>query len=102
MHLRPARDWNLNWLKIEDDEVTMAKEHPYYYQIQSQLAICEKDYCDFIIWSKKSLIVKRVYLEHQCWSKIVERTTIFHKNVIMPELVGKFYTRGSIPFVDLI
>ena len=37
--------------KDEDGTVYLSKSHEYYYQIQGQLAECDKEYCDFVCWT---------------------------------------------------
>ena len=88
-----AEEWKLNWLKYENQQVTISREHSYFYQIQAQLAICEKKYCDLVVWSDKSLIVKRIFPDPVFWEKVLNKANTFHKQIIMPELVAKFFTR---------
>ena len=92
-----AEDWKLNWLKYENNQVTISKEHSYFYQIQAQLAICEKEYCDLVIWSEKSLLVKRIFPDPEFWKIILNKVNIFHKQIIMPELVAKYFSRSKVP-----
>ena len=33
----------------EQEEMCLSHDHPYFLQIQGQLVICDKDYCDFIV-----------------------------------------------------
>ena len=62
----PFEYWNSPPASIEDEsfylhnvgsEVTLDKKHDYYYQVQGQMAIWKKPYCDFICWTTKGLII---------------------------------------------
>lgn len=52
-----ARDIGLediNILKkvgLGGDDKELSENHPYYYQIQMQLALTGLGYCDFVVWS---------------------------------------------------
>ncbi|EFX67064.1 hypothetical protein DAPPUDRAFT_331416 [Daphnia pulex] len=53
----------------ESEELALKKNHSYYSQIQFQMMVCQVDACFFIVYTKD-----------------------FAKTVILPELIGKFYT----------
>lgn len=35
--------------------------HKYYTQVQGQLLITEKDYCDFVVWTPCGITMQRIY-----------------------------------------
>ena len=39
--------------KLENGKLILKQTHAYYYQIQMQLAICDKHWCDFVIGLRK-------------------------------------------------
>lgn len=38
----------------------LSHSHEYYYQVQGQLSVCEKDFCDFVCWTPKGIQVERI------------------------------------------
>lgn len=36
-------------------------EHNYYYQVQGQLMVTGVEYCDFVVFTKKDIVVKRIF-----------------------------------------
>jgi hypothetical protein len=42
-------------------------DHNYYCQVIGQLAILELDWCDFVIWTKKGMAVKRILFNQPFW-----------------------------------
>lgn len=44
----------------EDGSIHLHPNHEYFYQIQGQLAICEKEYCDFVCWTPYGVHVERI------------------------------------------
>ena len=36
-------------------KLQLQKDHNYYYQVQGQLVVCKKPYCDFVCWTTKGI-----------------------------------------------
>ena len=56
-------------------KLCLLTSHDYYYQVQGQLAVCEKPYCDFVCWTTKDIHMERIKRDeqflkrfHQSWS----------------------------------
>ena len=58
-------------------------------------------YCDFVIWRKENTIRQRIPLDVQFISEAVARIPSFIKSCILPELVGKWFTKPTEPSSDL-
>ena len=50
-------------------------------------------YCDFVIWSKASLYIERIFYNEEFCTQKVAKALEFHKNVIIPEILGRLYTK---------
>lgn len=37
----------------DDGKITLKKTDNYYYQVQAQLNITERNYCYFVVWTPK-------------------------------------------------
>lgn len=83
-------------LLMGTDGICLDKKHAYYYQVQSQIFICGADYCDFVVWTTKDVHIERILPDFEFWNTIVPKAMAFFKNGILPELMGKFYTRSVI------
>ncbi len=46
--------------KTDKQQWILKREHPYYYQVQTQLKVCGRKYCDFVVWTKQSLALERI------------------------------------------
>lgn len=73
----------------------LKKSHMYYYQIQSQLYVCDKEFSDVIVLTKADYHVERIELDVDMAEDIMTKSKQFFSQVILPELVGKLYTRPS-------
>lgn len=64
--------------------------------MQAQTFLCNATYCDFVVWSTKDLVVVRIKPDTQFIKDTIKTITQFFIQVILPELVGKWYTKPSI------
>ena len=47
----------------------------------------------FIVWSEKELFIERVYLDNEFITDAMDKATAFLKVAVLPELVGKWYSK---------
>ena len=90
-------DDRLSYLKKEaDGSLKLNRSHAYFYQVQTQIFVTMKDYCNFVVWTESSgrPFVERITGDLEFWSAALERATLFFKNVILPELVARVTSRS--------
>lgn len=63
--------------------------------VQLQINVIRLQYCDIVIWSEQKAIVVRVNPDTDFWNDTMEKALTFHEQVIMPELLGKFFTENG-------
>ena len=80
-------------LEEDNDSLQLKEDHTYYYQVQFQMKICQVDYADFVVWKEKDLFVQRITIEKEFIDDAMKRAEPFVKQGILPELVGKWFTR---------
>ena len=76
----------------KDGCLKLSKTHSYYYQVQTQIFICDKDFADFVVWTEKVLHIERVSPDESFWSEKSKRVCDLFHQVIMPELVAKYFS----------
>ena len=79
--------------RSENGSYVLKKQHAYFYQVQLQMKLCDVDFCDFVIWRSDELIVNRIERDDTFLIEASDKATKFFKYGILPELVGKWYTR---------
>ncbi|XP_062591049.1 uncharacterized protein LOC134252559 [Saccostrea cucullata] len=84
---------------LEDtpDGRRLKRNHQYYYQIQTQIFVCEKEYADFVVWTEKDIHMERVEPDSELWEEMKTKANDFHSLAVMPELVGRFFSRKFTP-----
>lgn len=75
------------------DQYAIERSHELFYRIQLQINLNCSKYCDCIIWTPQKSIIVKVFADTNFWSVEMGKALKFHEHVIMPELLGKFYTR---------
>ena len=83
-----------------DGKFTLKTKHAYYYQVQLQMKLCEVQYCDFIVWRPSELIVLRVLLDEIFIDSAIDKATEFYKVGVLPELLGKWYSKPPASQLD--
>ena len=79
--------------KLENGRLRLKRDHSYFYQVQTQLGVSEYDDCFFVVWTQNDLHVERISLNQTVWKEICDKSEVFFKNAILPELVGRFYSK---------
>ena len=62
-------------------------------QVYWQMKLCHVTYYNFIIWKDDELVGIRVDIDEDFLADAIYKATIFFKQRMLPELVGKWYTR---------
>lgn len=86
-------------LNKNDSGYYLEETHDIYYQIQLQINVVELKYCDLIFWSPKpnlEHLIIRVYADVGFWKRQKEKAQKFHEQIIMPEILGKSFTKTGV------
>lgn len=71
--------------------------HAYYYQVQGQLEIAEKDYCLFGVWTPKELRVEKIYRDKDFFKKkMLKKLLTFYLNCLLPEIIDSGASRNMV------
>ena len=90
------------------EKVKLKRNHKYFYQVQGQLNIYNKDWCDFVVrrTNPYDIYIERVSRDVALWnSKMVPKLKAFYFSHILPEIaVPRYKTvtgirKSSIPWV---
>ena len=57
------------FLQYRDRNFYLKKMHDYYYQMQGQLYITARPWCDFVVWTPNHILVERIQFDSVLWSK---------------------------------
>ena len=73
----------------------LKRSHQYYSQIQGQLAITQRLWCDFIIYTTKGISVERINFDSDYWKNdLLPKLTAFYDNCLCPAIVSPVHLLG--------
>lgn len=82
------------YIRQTADGFELIKTHNYYAQVQMQIALTEADYGYFYVWTKHEDVLIKIQKDEEYWKQAVFKANTFFKAVVLPELMGKYYTRA--------
>jgi len=78
----------------------LKSNHAYFAQIQGQMGIGNRPWCDFVVYTLKGLSVSRVKFDSKFWEDALPKLASFYDNCVAPEIVSPVHALG-IPIRDL-
>uniref|UniRef100_A0A1A8G6W1 Zinc finger PHD-type domain-containing protein n=1 Tax=Nothobranchius korthausae TaxID=1143690 RepID=A0A1A8G6W1_9TELE len=72
-----------------DNSLVLKPTHTYYYQIQLHMFVCDVNYCDFVVWTKKEFIVQRVGKDHKLLQDTLPKAQEAFVSQVLPELLTR-------------
>ena len=83
-------DINLSYLqKNNNQEIKLNRNHPYFSQVQTQMAVTGRSWCDFFVYTRHGFHLERITFDASFWQKLVEAVDYFFANYIALELIKK-------------
>ncbi|XP_071087830.1 uncharacterized protein [Haliotis cracherodii] len=79
---------------IVDNNVTLKENHAYYFQVQGQMALTKRTWCDFVVWTLKGISIERITFDENKWHQMVTRLRSFYLSAIIPEKYTLRVQRG--------
>ena len=74
------------------------QEHHYYAQVQGELAIIDRELCDFVVYSNGKIIINRILADLDYWNTLEQKLEAFYICNIIREIlcVAKYFRRNMI------
>lgn len=84
------------WMLNKSGEISgINKKHNWYFQVQGQLNVCQKSFCQFAVWTPKGIKIEKIERDEVLWkSMMVEKLKYFYLNCILPELADSRFLRS--------
>lgn len=76
-------------------KLKLKRNHNYYFQIQGQLNISKRDWCDLIIFTKQEeMFIERIVVDRKLWDEVmVPKLCRFFKECVLPEIADSRIVR---------
>ena len=79
---------NVTYLKENDGTIILDHKHAYFFQIQGQMKILKREFCDFYIYTHHGSLCVRVSFDPEFWETLQEKLTWFWLEFVMPKLLN--------------
>lgn len=99
-----AKNLKTFYLKCNEStgKINLKLTHDYYFQIQGQLHITQKSFCDFIIWTPLDIYIERIFKNENFWlNKMQTQLVNFYHEALLPEIIDPRLCR-KMPIRDLM
>ena len=81
---------------LEEETFLLKQDHPYYFQVQLQMKLCNVKFCDFVVWGKDGTLKQRVNYDAKCIDDSLEQVKAFVKMCVLPELLSRCFTNKTV------
>ena len=94
------------FLRYANGKFYLKTMHKYYYQIQGQLYITSRSWCDFVVCTLSYTSIECIWFDSTLWSKkMYQQLRVFYMNSLLPELISPNHPSGqlireSAPFLN--
>lgn len=72
-----------------DKKLRLKVNHNYFYQVQGQILVTKKKFCDLIIWTTKGYAITRIEGHEQTKTLLKQKMREFFFNYVLVELLNK-------------
>ena len=80
--------------ETSDTECKLKEDHPYYAQVQGQMAVTGAKWCDFIVYTSKGIYVKRIPFDPVFWAGLEQKLLSYYFDHFIEFASAKFW-QGS-------
>ena len=80
-------------VREEAGGLQLDQKHAYYYQLQTQMGCTKVESGYFVVYTNCDLHMERTLFDSSLWQELCFKADHIFKTAVLPELVGKFFTR---------
>lgn len=81
-----TRDKNYFVYMDDNNNVKLKTNTSWYYQIQTQLGVCDRKWCDFVFYTHKGISVDRISFDNTLFEIIASKSNFFFNKNVIPAL----------------
>jgi len=90
-----TKDLGPNFAKFLDNG-TLPPSHQYFYQVQTQMMVCQREFADFVVCTfpddVPTITVQGILIDEDFLVSCVKKSGDFYKVAILPKLLGRWFT----------
>ena len=74
--------------KGDDGNLHLPSDHQYYSQVQGEMAIIGVEWCDFVLYSNRCVIVDRILADLDYWNNLMKKLEHLYVTHVIPEILS--------------
>ncbi|XP_060566380.1 uncharacterized protein LOC132725293 [Ruditapes philippinarum] len=78
-----------NTFYLEKDDLSLKKGHRYFTQVQFQMYVCSKTFCDFVVFTEKGIHIQTINYDSDFVQELIEKCDSFVKNDLLVEIIQR-------------
>ena len=78
--------------KKEDGKMKLERSHEYFYQVQTQLGVCQLEEAFFVVWNTTGIHIEIIKFDRDNWTYMLTKADNLYKKVIVLEIVGRYFS----------
>ncbi|CAN7976320.1 unnamed protein product [Ixodes persulcatus] len=82
-------------LQVVSGRLELKTTHSFFYQVQMQLMVCQKQFCDFVLWTTGGMHTQRVHLDEDFCDIMTGKCKAFFLQALLPELRFRYWTKAA-------
>ena len=67
-------------IRDEEGQLKLKRNHNYYYQVLTQLAVSGLEWCDLFVWCSNDFHQETIYFNSDNWNEVKRKVDIFYFN----------------------
>lgn len=79
--------------KNENNELSLRKDHPFFFQVQGQLMVTDRSHCFFIVYTFVDIVVFNIFRNDLFIDKMFKKLEQFIVNFLKPVILNKYFFR---------
>ena len=92
LHVKEIPDIDTTFY-LEKGTLKLKSNHRYYSQVQFQMYVANKKYCDFVVYTNQGIHCQTVLFDQEFVYKLIVKCTAFCLNHIVPEVIVQKFAR---------
>lgn len=71
----------------DNNDLRLKSNHAYYYQVQGTMAMANVPFCDFIVWTPKSMERIVIKFDQELWQNLYSKLIDFYTEYMLPLII---------------
>ena len=74
--------------RLEKSMLVLREQHYYYYQVQGQVAICSRKWCDSEVFTNAGISILQIFFDEIFWATKASKLKCFHSTALVLKLAN--------------